>query len=87
MVGRSGNSERPTAPHNDGSLNGMDAVNVPGEVEARKARRWREGGYAVRERAPTFVSISAGGARTASRPLWLTGMRGRASNELPPPQR
>jgi hypothetical protein len=48
----------------------MDAVNVPGEVEARKARRWREGGYAVRK-SPTFVSLSAGGARTASRPLGL----------------
>jgi hypothetical protein len=73
-------------PHNDGSLNGMDAVNVPGEVEARKARRWREGGYAVRK-SPTFVSLSAGGARTASRPLGLDREEDRTSNELPPPLR
>jgi hypothetical protein len=31
----------------------MDAVNAPVEVEAQIARNWREGGYAVRERAPT----------------------------------
>ena len=54
VASRGGNGERPTAPHNDGSLHGMDAVNVPGEVEARIARSWREGGYAVRE-SPTFV--------------------------------
>jgi hypothetical protein len=42
VASRGGNGERPTVPHNDGILNGMDAVNVPVEVEARIARSWGE---------------------------------------------
>ncbi len=42
VASRGGNGERPTAPHNDGILNGMDAVNVPVEVEAGIARSWGE---------------------------------------------